>query len=131
MFCTFLISKPNFLLVICMAKNFIWTTLKAIFAPSDSKYVNSIISSKYCPILINHTSMESSLTLIYDWFCDPGSYMALSKSTLSDLSTLQVHSRIHRGTVVYAQLFSVRDWFVSEGTGLLFCARGLRRIQPA
>ncbi len=49
-------------------------------------------------------------------------HIAFSKSTLSDLSTLQVHSRIHRGIVVYAQLFSVRDWFVSEGTGLLFCA---------
>ncbi len=49
-------------------------------------------------------------------------HIAFSKSTLSDLSTLQVHSCIHRGIVVYAQLFSVRDWFVSEDTGLLFCA---------
>ncbi len=59
------ISKLNFWLVICIAKNFIWTTLKAIFfqyldyfAPSDSRYSNSCISAKYCPILTNHTSME-------------------------------------------------------------------------
>ncbi len=38
-------------LVICIAKNFIWTTLKAIFsifvfyAPSDCRYSNSCISS--------------------------------------------------------------------------------------
>ncbi len=59
------ISKLNFWLVICIAKNFIWTTLKAIFsifdffAPSDSRYLNSCISAKYCPILTNHTSIES------------------------------------------------------------------------
>ncbi len=58
------ISKLNFWLVICIAKNFIWTTLKAIFsifrffAPSDSDF-NSCISAKYCPIITNHTSMES------------------------------------------------------------------------
>ncbi len=62
-FCTFLIvniSKLIFLLVICIAKNFIWTTSKAIFsifrfffAPSDSRFSNSCISAKYCPILTN------------------------------------------------------------------------------
>ncbi len=47
------ISKLNFWLVICIAKNFIWTTLKAIFsifdffAPSDSRFSNSCISAKY------------------------------------------------------------------------------------
>ncbi len=66
----------SFWLVICIAKNLIWTTLKAIlslslsiyiyiffffffFAPSDSRFSNSCISAKYCPILRNHTSMES------------------------------------------------------------------------
>uniref|UniRef100_A0A8C1GF36 ArfGAP with RhoGAP domain, ankyrin repeat and PH domain 3 n=1 Tax=Cyprinus carpio TaxID=7962 RepID=A0A8C1GF36_CYPCA len=29
------------------------------FAPSDSRFSNSCISAKYCPILTNHTSMES------------------------------------------------------------------------
>ncbi len=63
--CTVNISKLNFWLVICLAKNFIWTTLKAIwsifrfFAPSDSRFSNSCILAKYCPILTNHTSMES------------------------------------------------------------------------
>ncbi len=47
------ISKLIFLLVICIAKNFIWTTLKGIsqyldifFAPSDSRYSNSCILDK-------------------------------------------------------------------------------------
>ncbi len=29
------------------------------FAPSDSRFSNSCISAKYCPILTNHTSTES------------------------------------------------------------------------
>ncbi len=48
-FCTFPtvnISKVNFLIVICIAKNFIWTTLKMIlsvfrfFSPLDSRFSN-------------------------------------------------------------------------------------------
>ncbi len=74
------ISKLNFWLVVCIAKNFIWTTLNAIFsifwffAPSDSRFSNSCISAKYCPILTNHTSMESLFIQKmlkmdpYDWF---------------------------------------------------------------
>ncbi len=49
-FLTVNISKRH----LCIAKNFIWTTLKAIFsifvffyAPSDSRYSNSYILSKY------------------------------------------------------------------------------------
>ncbi len=83
-FCKFLtvnILKLNFCLVICMAKNLIWTSLKA---PSDSRFSNSCISAKYCPILTNHTSMESFQMLYksqfrkidtYDWFCGPGSHI--------------------------------------------------------
>ncbi len=66
-------SKRNFWLVICIAKNFIWTTSKAIFfqyldffAPSDSRFSNSCISDKYCPILTNHTSLESLFIQISD-----------------------------------------------------------------
>ncbi len=64
-FPTISISKHNFWLVICIAKDFIWTTLKMIFsifrfffAPSDYRFTNSCISAKYCPIITNHTSME-------------------------------------------------------------------------
>uniref|UniRef100_A0A672N3T4 phosphatidate phosphatase n=1 Tax=Sinocyclocheilus grahami TaxID=75366 RepID=A0A672N3T4_SINGR len=32
---------------------------KNFFAPSDSRFSNSCISAKYCPILTNHTAMES------------------------------------------------------------------------
>ncbi len=55
------------LLVVCVAKNFIWTTLNAIFSifrfflhPQIPDF-NSCISVKYCHILTNHTSMESYL----------------------------------------------------------------------
>ncbi len=82
------ISKLNFWFVICIAKNFIWTTLKVIFsifrfffAPSDSRFSNSCISAKYCPIITN--LMERLFIQImyksqfkidpYDWFCAPGS----------------------------------------------------------
>ncbi len=64
------ILKLNFLLVICIAKNFIWTTLKLIFSVfrffSDSRFSNSCISAKYCPILTNHTSMESLFSQLSD-----------------------------------------------------------------
>ncbi len=49
-----------FLLVICIAKNFIWTTLKvifSIFAPSDSRFSNSCIPDKYYPICPNKKKM--------------------------------------------------------------------------
>ncbi len=45
--------KTYFLLVICIAKNFIWTTLKMIFSmldfctPSDSRFSNSCISDLF------------------------------------------------------------------------------------
>ncbi len=60
-FCKFLtinISKLNFWLVICIAKNFIWTTLKVIF--SIFRFFCSLRFQiyKYCPIITNHTSME-------------------------------------------------------------------------
>ncbi len=72
-FPTINISKPNFWLVICIAKNFIWTTLKAIFLiffrtlrlQIDFQIVS--ISDKYCPILTNHRSMESLLYIYILW----------------------------------------------------------------
>ncbi len=65
-FCKFpTVNISKLWLVIFIAKNLILTTLKVIFsifrffffAPSDSRFSNSCISAKYCPI-INHTSME-------------------------------------------------------------------------
>ncbi len=84
------ISKPNFWLVICIAKNFIWTTFTQyldFFAPSDSRFSDSCISAKYCPIITNHTSMESFQIMYkskfkkidpYDWFCGPGSHLLIN-----------------------------------------------------
>ncbi len=64
------IYKLNFWLVIYIAKNLIWTTLKAIFSifrfffSSVSRFSNSCISAKYCPILT--TSMESLFIQLSD-----------------------------------------------------------------
>ncbi len=54
----------------------------------DSRFSNSCISAKYCPIITNHTSMESLFIQLwwcinpnflkkypYDWFCAPGSHI--------------------------------------------------------
>ncbi len=66
------ISKLIFLLVICIAKNLISTTLKVIFsvfkyiAPSEFRFSNSCISTKYCQILTTHTSMEGLFIQLSD-----------------------------------------------------------------
>ncbi len=58
------ISKLNFLLVICIDKDLIWTNLKVIFSvfrffcTLRFQIFNSCISAKYCPILTNHASMD-------------------------------------------------------------------------
>ncbi len=80
-FYTVNISKLNFWLVICIAKNFIWTTLKMIFSIFRFFCTLRFQFFKYCPIITNHTSMESYLFSVqmmhtsqfrkintYDWF---------------------------------------------------------------
>ncbi len=52
------ISKLNFWLLICIAKNFIWTTLKMIFSIFRFLCTLRFQIYKYCPIITNHTSME-------------------------------------------------------------------------
>ncbi len=52
------ISKLNFWLVICIAKNFIWTTLKMIFSIFRFFCTLRFQIYKYCPIITNHTSMQ-------------------------------------------------------------------------
>ncbi len=49
------ISKLNYWLVICIAKNFIWTSLKMIFSIFR---LFCTLRFQYCPIITNHTSME-------------------------------------------------------------------------
>ncbi len=60
-FPTINISKLNYWLVICIAKNFIWTTLKMIFSIFRFFCTLRFQIFKYCPIITNHTSMESYL----------------------------------------------------------------------
>ncbi len=93
------ISKLNFWLVICIAKDFIWTTLKMIFSIfwffCILRFSNSFISTKYCPIITNHTSMESYLfsfqmmytsqirkMYTYDCFCAPWSHISVRSSII-------------------------------------------------
>ncbi len=52
------ISKLNYWLVICIAKNFIWTTLKMIFSIFWLFCTLRFQIFKYCPIITNHASME-------------------------------------------------------------------------
>ncbi len=84
-FPTINISKLNFWLVICIAKNFIWTTLKMIFSIFRFFCTLRFQIYKYCPIITNHTSMERLFIQLqmmytfqkidpYDWFCAPGSH---------------------------------------------------------
>ncbi len=57
-FLTVNISKLNYWLVISIAKNFIWTTLKMIFSIFGFFCILRFQIYKYCPIITNHTSME-------------------------------------------------------------------------
>ncbi len=58
------ISKLIFLLVICIAKNFIWTTLKMIFSIFRFFCTLRFQIYKYCP---NHTSMEILFIQLSDY----------------------------------------------------------------
>ncbi len=70
-------------LVICIAKNFIWATLKMIFSIFRFFCILRFQIYKYCPIITNHTLMKrwfihkSNCPKMkpYDWFCGPGSRM--------------------------------------------------------
>ncbi len=53
--------KLNFWLVICIAKNLIWTTLKVIFSIFRFFCTLRFQIYKYCSIITNHTSMQSYL----------------------------------------------------------------------
>ncbi len=53
-FCIVNISKPNYWLVICIAKNLIWTTLKMIFSIFRCFCTLRFQIFKYCPIITNH-----------------------------------------------------------------------------
>ncbi len=82
-FLTINTAKLNFWLLICIDKNFIWTTLKMIF--SIFRFCCTLIFQiyKYCPIIhqwkydllsvqMMHKSQIWKMSP-YDWFCAPGS----------------------------------------------------------
>ncbi len=61
------ISKLNYWLVICIAKNFIWTTLKMILSIFRLFCILRFQIYKYCPIITNHTSMEILFIQLSDY----------------------------------------------------------------
>ncbi len=78
------ISKLNFWLLICIAKNFIWTTLKIFsifrffFAPSDSRFTNIVRTIHQWTYYVfsfqmMHKSQFKKMDP-YDWFCAPVTY---------------------------------------------------------
>ncbi len=91
------ISKLNFWLVICIAKNFIWTTLKVIFSIFRFFCTLRFQISKYCPIITNHTSMESSFISALRWCIN----LNFKKFTLMTGFVVQGHTCIFSVYTVY------------------------------
>ncbi len=107
------ISKYNYWLLICIAKNLIWTTLKMIFsififflhpqipdfqiAVSQPNIVQTIHQWKY--YLFSFQMMYTSQILIidpYDWFCVPGSHLIIVISWYIAISILfQLFVQLH------------------------------------
>ncbi len=107
------ISKRTFWLVICIAKNFIWTTLKVMFSifrffcpPQISDFQRIVVSQPNIvrQILTNHTSIESLFIsfqiifksqfkhVVYDWFCGSWSHIMTVDSPWPD-SFYFMHSK--------------------------------------
>ncbi len=98
------ISKLNFWLVICIAKNVILTTLKVIFSIFRFFCTLRFQIYKYCPIITNHTSMERLFIQLSDdvyisisknwplWLVLCSRLTFLSKYITSQCSKLWIHS---------------------------------------
>ncbi len=111
------ISKLHFWLVICIAKNFIWTTLKEIFSILWFFCTLRFQIYKYCPIITNHTSMEILFIQLsddvfakfhkiysYDWFCAPGSRICVCTVHIQYINYrkyLHVYIYIHIIYIIY------------------------------
>ncbi len=115
-FLTVNISKLNFWLVICIAKNFIWTTLKVIFSIFRFFCTLRFQIYKYCPIITNHTSMESYL-FSFRWCIN----LNFEKMTLKTGFVLQGHIYIHthyhgQNIIIIAALLLLTPlWSCSDG----------------
>ncbi len=115
------ISKVNFWLVICIAKDFKSDFLNILifFAPSDSRFSYGCILSKYCPILTNHTSTESLFIQMmyksqfqkiypYDCFCGPWSHFCGDHDTFSKiLWTENIYLKCKSFVTLYMSLLSL------------------------
>ncbi len=121
------ISKLNVWLLICIAKNFIWTTLKVIFSIFRFFCTLRFQIFKYCPIITNHTSMESYLFSFqmmyksqfrkidtYDWFCAPGSHINFIVRLLSLKSFLHNSMFVAYSLQTDKTQFTVDIWCTKE-----------------
>ncbi len=80
------VSKRNFWLVICIAKNLIWTTIKMIFSIFRFFCILRFQIYKYCP---NHTSMEILFIHLSD-----DAYISISQKTML-MTGFVLHSHIY------------------------------------
>ncbi len=93
------ISKVKLWLVMCNVKNLIWTIFSIFrsffFAPSDSRFPNSCISAKYCPILTNHTSTEGVFVPLSDYLkMDPYDFFMVLCSRVKCIFVIILRERV-------------------------------------
>ncbi len=135
------ISKRNFWFVICIAKNLIWTTLKAIFSIFGFFYTLrfqifkylclSLILSDHNKPYINGKIMYSAFRWwinlncenidSYDWFCGPWSHLWLFKTWFVEY----IASYVQKWTGV-----PMVNMMVSASWTLFAVMRGIRPISP-
>ncbi len=116
------ISKLNFWLLICIAKNFIWTTLKMIFSIFRFFCTLRFQIYKYCPIITNHTSMEILFISFdvhkldpYDWFCGPGSNFSIGTILTINSCFLACLLLTHRLFIsTYKTIFCMNIFYIPD-----------------
>ncbi len=125
------ISKLIFLLAIRIVKNFIWTTLKAIFSifrffPNVQLY--SCISAKYRSIITNHTPIrfqimyKSKFKKIdpYDWFRGLVSYIVWQNTTRSLKNINPYNNNLYSKAFVKMIKFIILIYQVNHLTSQIF-----------
>uniref|UniRef100_A0A673M1W9 ABPP n=1 Tax=Sinocyclocheilus rhinocerous TaxID=307959 RepID=A0A673M1W9_9TELE len=89
-----------------------------------SRYSNSCISAKYCPILTNHTSMErlfiQQKTDPYDWFCAPDAETGPCRAMLARWYFVREEGRC--APFIYGGCGGNRNNFESEEYCLSVCS---------
>ncbi len=139
------ISKLNFWLVICIAKNFIWTTLKMIFSIFRFFCTLRFQIYKYCPIITNHTSMERLFIQLSDdqlkkvplWLvlCTRVTYSNYIKKRIGGkyaalLGDFSLESSENLYNYIYILYYYIITWFFSKSTLLTLSPSNGRCLIP-